>query len=432
MLEKQSITLIVTTSSSSEHESRVASLSDVKYFFPERQWLHLRDCGSRFHGNCYGAWCAMSLQRSYMAITISSVLIICVANSIYFLFLSPSTSSPIKTNGRKKSSSSEDEAGDRSFEDLKLDDYELPKEWKSPVKRMRNEAIKMKKKWDKKFYSGDDAEATKYVKLDEFEYDANTENALRQTARYSFYGDNFLKLLDPNNYKLITRKGKAYCLGTGQHSKIFIAIDIKTKGLVCIKAFLREEVTHRRILDEIGLFLKGQAILANDSDYIPGKFLGFLKIKQGSVLNKYFSDVMAVSSTASLVPNVPLCLTMDVAIKLLEDQKFPPSKEEWSHIIYIICKAAKLYNDNNFSHGDFHSGNMLLTFHDDAFKLNVIDFGYADNGADDMDIMLAMAAVVKIAKCHSMHNTESFADKTVLYYPEVLEALQQAIRQDLQ
>ena len=334
-------------------------------------------------------------------------------------------------------SSSDDEAN-RTFEGMDIDNYDYPKKvWSTPVKKVRNEAAEVKKNWDKRFYDGPDSANAKYFKKDQFEYDKGVENELQQTVQKDpMLKDLFqgltLKVLVPEDYRLLTQNGQAYCMGTGFTAKVFVAENMQTKELVCIKAF-QDKRGRDKILEEIGYFNRGQRILAQDPDYVPLHFRGFLKLKQNSQLIKEFDDLVHVTTVASLVPNVPVCLSLETATVLLVRHRMDLSIAEWASIIYRLIKATCLFYNGLLTHGDLHAGNVCLTYVDGVYKLGIIDFGFAKYERGVKDLTLALDCAQDVAEPLNMDCTIDCIENVSrhLNINTVLKELHAALSEDV-
>ena len=244
--------------------------------------------------------------------------------------------------------------------------------------------------------------------------------------------------LEPATYRLMTRNGRPYKVGKGEHGNIFIAQNTKTRDLVAIKAYykqvklkgIRRTVPHTLAdtLVEWGLFRKGQALL-KQKEFVAGELLGFLKIKQGSHLLDLYHHAMAVVSLQSMVENVPVVLTLSTVFQLRDKATLLLDYGDWADIMYQVLKAAKAMNEGGIRHGDFHEGNICMVYRDKShdvkepgFKIAIINFEEANfmKDVDEeeqkfQDMYWAFGLIAKLAHTLGMTNTYAYAQKIYDY-----------------
>ena len=300
--------------------------------------------------------------------------------------------------------------------------YVSPKTNRYPpeTKKLRDQVTKTRKQEDKetfdKGYVG--AEISDSMSTDQMEHDPDLRKTLTNVVAgaelSALYGAEGVVVLNPADYVVIQRNNRPYMMGSGLYGDVFLAQHRQSGMHVAFKTFGVHK-TIVEVLKECGFHKKAQPALAQNG-FTPATFLGLLKIKQDSrLLAKYF-PIVSVIRVASLVEDVPLCLPLSQAIKMLRKGKVDIKPHQWRHIMNLIVRAVQVLNGVGIRHGDYHRGNLCITYdsYQSHYHLAVLDFGEADYlQANDShrDMQQAMAILAELAELFSWENTRQFANR---------------------
>ena len=240
---------------------------------------------------------------------------------------------------------------------------------------------------------------------------AHPENLRNLIERSGLYGDSRPPLLHPTRYRMLTRNNKAYRVGYGGFGRVFLAQDKDSGELVAIKGF--KSTMDQQVVKECGYFHKAQQMLEDDN-FEKAHLRGFLRIKQGTDMSKVMKPLMCVITLAGLTKGAVMQLALDVALDLAGNLGI--SASEWGDIIYSVVLAAKTFYDNGILHGDYSARNICVGYHDNRYKLTIIDFGLScEQGEagteDEEDLFDAMKVVEKAARALNWKNTFNYAKK---------------------
>ena len=293
----------------------------------------------------------------------------------------------------------------------------------SPTNRQEVYAEEMKPARDAVVFRRRQLDNAKYDKYDprsccdtkQMECNRSSETVVRnKVEKYRhLYGDFTPQLLDPANFRILHRNNIAYKVGHGAFGTVFLAQETGGNGeLVAIKGFLDTDIDG--MVKECGFFHKAQQVLSDDN-FEKAYLRGFLKIRKNSEMAKHLMPYMCVISLAGITKGVPIKLSLDVAVTLLEAQQLGVSHLAWKDILYGVVLAAKMLYDKGVQHGDYHGGNILIGFYEDRWKLTIIDFGKsAEHEKTEVsklvDYYKAMALVRKVAIILEWKRTSRFAN----------------------
>ena len=259
----------------------------------------------------------------------------------------------------------------------------------------------------------------------------------RKIERSGLYGDERPPLLKPERFTIFTRNNKAYRVGHGAAGRVFLAQDKQTHEIVAIKGFVH--TPPEKIIEECGYFLQAQQKL-DDDNFEKAYLRGFLQIKRKSAMSKQMKPLMCVISLAGITKGAVMQLSLTMALVLAQEGKLGISKTEWRDIMYSVVLAAKQFYDQGLQHGDYHGKNIIIGYHNNRYKLTIIDFGQSCTlgrvSKKEDDLFSAMRLVVRAAKVLGWKITLDFANNILenredLDWHNVLRDLEIAMNKDI-
>ena len=288
--------------------------------------------------------------------------------------------------------------------------------WPGPIKPVRDTLVSHIRKADDLIYEVDNPARDKRYICDtaQMEYNAKEkEDVDEMVERSGLYRDGFKPtLLQPTQFHILHRNNKAYRVGFGSFGRIFLAQDRDTGELVAIKGF--NVASPETVIQECGYFHQAQQML--DGDRFEKAYLrGFLKIRDDSEMSKNMKPLMCVISLAGLTKGAPIQLTLDVALRLAKELDI--SKKDWQDIMYSVVVAAKQFYDQGLHHGDYNGRNICIGYHDNRYKLTIIDFGSSmplEKARDkEDDLYTALTQVLNVANKFNWTHTAQCASNVV-------------------
>ena len=316
------------------------------------------------------------------------------------------------------------------------------KRWPPELKPVRDEVETARKKFDADMYAK--AGYSDAMSLQDMVYDQNLQNELRSKMKKfklaELYGKALPTVLNPDDYVMQLKEGDRpmpYILGTGDEGKLYLAQHRQTGKLVVIKA-LYPGKRMKDILLEYGVLQNAHRLLARHG-FTPCALVGFFKLRDDSPMMDKYNNILPVISIASLVKDVPLCLPLKQAVILLEEGKLAMvTKRQWSDILYRVLKAVLILNEAGIQHGDYHAGNICITYDKNSYNVSVIDFGCTDltwKADKKKDILQAFEHIGRVAKIVDMENTLAFAEFVLedgdFEFDEVLNEFYEDMQSDL-
>ena len=342
---------------------------------------------------------------------------------------------------------------------LQLTGYESPSHerriWPREIKEVRDELTEAKREGDAKDYYLPLEQEKKYLicfSRDQLEYDEAFERDLHQRIRADStvsdaYGDFLPPLIEPTQYRILTCNNRPYRVGHGGFGYVFMGQDKDNGEIVAIKAFEKHSSFDiDRILEECGFFHRGQQILTDDYEKV--HLRGFMKIRSGTEMADCFEPLICVVTLAGMTKNVPISCSL-AQLRVFEACNTGRlSREVWSDILYNIVKAVQVLNEGGIQHRDYHSGNIVIGYHNGKYKLTIIDFGASveqtgeSSASVNADLYKAMNVLQDTANVVKMKNTRNYALSILANKPkegtveaacdwaQVLEGLSYALEND--
>ena len=330
--------------------------------------------------------------------------------------------------------------------------------WPKEMKEVRDKVISSKRFTDAQIYFKPEEEERKELicfSSDQLEYDEAFERDLHHRIRSNraltkSYGDFLPPLIEPTRYRVLMCNNRPYRVGHGAFGFVFMGQDKnKDNGeLVAIKAFSLEDknLDTDRILSECGFFHRGQQLLGDEFE--KAHLRGFMKIRSGTEMDQCFLPLICVVTLAGMTKNVPISCSL-AQLRVFEACNTGRlSREVWSDILYNIVKAVQVLNEGGIQHRDYHSGNIVIGYHNGKYKLTIIDFGASveqtgeSSASVNADLYKAMNVLQDTANVVKMKNTRNYALSILANKPkegtveaacdwaQVLEGLSYALEND--